>query len=149
MKTGWLIAATLLFSFLLGFPFRHNAQDTPAQADNSQHANRSQAIGLLRAINTAEMAYRNEHGMFASWPTLLVAGSLQTEQSAGRQVRLADGRHVLLADSQIPSGWKLRFNLTADGQGYDVLLEDTTDEEQGYAVLTDESGLIRECKALR
>lgn len=143
MKTGWLIVATLLFSFLLGFPSRHNAQNTPAQTDNSQHANRSVAIGFLRTINTAEMAYRAKHATFASWPSLLAAGSLQTKQPTGRRV-------LSLVDRQIPPGWKLRFfNLAVDGQAYDVLLEDTTDKEHRFAVLTDERGVIRECKALQ
>jgi hypothetical protein len=42
----------------------------------------------------------------------------------------------------------LRLNITADGQGYDVLLEDTTDKNCGYAAVTDERGVIRQSKAI-
>jgi len=36
----------------------------------------------------------------------------------------------------------------SDGQGYDLLLIDMTDEKCGYAVLTDEDGVIRQSKAI-
>jgi hypothetical protein len=45
-------------------------------------------------------------------------------------------------------GWTLRLNVTSDGKGYDVLLEDTTDKACGYAAITNESGLIRQSKTL-
>jgi hypothetical protein len=45
-------------------------------------------------------------------------------------------------------GWSLRLNLTADGQAYDLLLEDLTDKTCGYAALTDERGVIRQSKAI-
>jgi hypothetical protein len=49
---------------------------------------------------------------------------------------------------EILPGHNLRFNVHSDGQGYDVLLEDATDKS-GYAALSDERGVIRECKALQ
>jgi hypothetical protein len=56
---------------------------------------------------------------------------------------------VHVADApQVPLGWKLRFDIVADGQDYDALLEDTNDREHAYAVLTDERGLIRESTAI-
>jgi hypothetical protein len=42
----------------------------------------------------------------------------------------------------------LRLDLTEDGKGYDVLLEDTTDKTCAYAALTDERRLIRQSKAI-
>ena len=42
----------------------------------------------------------------------------------------------------------LRLNVTSDGKGYDVLLEDETDKACGYAVVTNESGLIRQSKVV-
>jgi hypothetical protein len=45
-------------------------------------------------------------------------------------------------------GWSLRLNVTTDGQGYDLLLEDTTDKSCGYAAVTDERGVIRQSKAI-
>jgi hypothetical protein len=148
MKTGWPIATILLLSFLLGFPFSQYAQNAPPQDDNSQHAKHSLGVNFLRAINTAEMAYRDKHGSFASWFTLQASVNFALKGAAGQE---SQSRFVVAGDPQVspdPPGWNLRFNLTADGQGYDVLLEDTNDKEHGYALLTDERGLIRECKAL-
>ncbi|HXN50410.1 MAG TPA: hypothetical protein VN943_00635 [Candidatus Acidoferrum sp.] len=45
-------------------------------------------------------------------------------------------------------GWTLRLNVSSDGKGYDVLLEDTTDQTCGYAAVTDERGIIRQSKAI-
>ena len=42
----------------------------------------------------------------------------------------------------------LRLSVHADSQGYDVLLRDTTDEKCDHAALTDESGVIRQSKAI-
>ena len=49
---------------------------------------------------------------------------------------------------EILPGWTLRLNLTKDGKGYDLLLEDTSDEKRGYAAVTDERGIIRQSKAI-
>jgi hypothetical protein len=62
-------------------------------------------------------------------------------------------RHILPATQfneppEILPGWNLRLNVHADGQGYDLMLTDMTDEKCGYAVLTDENGVIRQSKAI-
>jgi hypothetical protein len=49
---------------------------------------------------------------------------------------------------EIVPGWKLRLNLSKDGKAYDLLLEDVTDPKCGYAVVSDERGLIRQSKAI-
>jgi hypothetical protein len=49
---------------------------------------------------------------------------------------------------EILSGWTLRLNLTNDGRGYDLLLEDTVNRACGYAAVTDERGVIRQSKAI-
>jgi hypothetical protein len=49
---------------------------------------------------------------------------------------------------EILPGWSLRFNVHADGQGYDVRLQSLTDKTCWYAALTDESGVIRQSKAI-
>jgi hypothetical protein len=49
---------------------------------------------------------------------------------------------------EILPGWNLRLNVHIDGQGYDLLLRDMKDEKCGYAALTDESGVIRQSKAI-
>ena len=49
---------------------------------------------------------------------------------------------------EILPGWNPRLNVHSDGQGYDLLLTDITDEKCGYAVLTDEDGVIRQSKPI-
>ncbi len=49
---------------------------------------------------------------------------------------------------EILPGWTLRLNVSSDGKGYDVLLEDKTDKACGYAAITNESGLIRQSKTI-
>lgn len=49
---------------------------------------------------------------------------------------------------EVLPGFGLRLNAHKDGQGFDVLLEDTTDKT-GFAVLSDERGIIRESKWLQ
>ena len=95
------------------------------------------------------MAYRDKHGSFANWHDLLnseefTAKGLKWAVRQEPQLRLAQ-----LSDGlQVAPGWTLRFNLIADGRAYDVSLEDNTDNSRGYAVLTDERGIIRESNAL-
>ena len=48
---------------------------------------------------------------------------------------------------EILPGWSLRFNVHADGQGYDERLKDLTDKTCRYAAHADESGVIRQSKA--
>jgi hypothetical protein len=104
------------------------------------------ALGLLRTINTAELVERNKYGSYASWQILLAHHGEYFNEWLARNYPQAD--NVRLADiPEILPGLNLRLNAHADGQGYDVLLEDTTDKT-GYAVLSDERAAIRECNWL-
>jgi hypothetical protein len=89
------------------------------------------AINLLRAINTAEFDYRYRTGSYVSWDVLQVKGEFTAPSSPRlfHQVALA---HYANAP-QIPPGWSLRLNVSADGKAYDLLLEDLTDKACGYA----------------
>jgi len=49
---------------------------------------------------------------------------------------------------EIVTGWHLRMNVYADGQGYEVLLRDMTDKKCAYAAVTDEDAVIRQSKAI-
>jgi hypothetical protein len=119
------------------------------QAPNNEHARRSVAINLLRAINTAEYPYRAKHGAFARWDALRAS-----EDFKGKGMPFAADNEPQLAHTQLSKGpeilpgWMLRLNVTSDGKGYDVLLEDTTDKACGYAAITNESGLIRQSKTI-
>ena len=59
----------------------------------------------------------------------------------GTRIGLPLDSHLGPAPEILP-GWSLRRNLTTDGRGYDLMLEDLTDQSCGYAVVSDEPGII-------
>ena len=144
----------ILLALVVGAPLC--AQNVPTGTSDSEHGKQSLAVHLLRIINTTEMNYRDNHGQFAPWAILVDS----PEFPYGKKLQINDGPVVTpginprwLANlhfsrgPEILPGWRLRLDLTDDGKGYDVLLEDTTDK-CGYAALTDERGLIRQSKAI-
>lgn len=110
---------------------------------------RSLAINLVRAINTAEADFKLKHGVYASWDTLLGNGDFSEKgtkwapESFPTVARAMYGR-----GPEIVPGWKLRLSISKDGGAYDLLLEDVTDPKCGYAVVSDDRGLIRQSKAI-
>jgi len=122
------------------------------------------AISLLRLINTAEVTYHTENGSYTRWQTLLSSYPRPFDEFLARHSEfLVRGlifgqpdtvtRHILPGTQfneppEILPGWNLRLNVHSDGQGYDLLLRDMTDEKCGYAVLTDENGVIRQSRAI-
>lgn len=104
------------------------------------------AIALVRSINTEELSYKHEHGSYGSWRILLSGNPRYFEGFLSAHGMLQGNPQFNDAPEILP-GWNLRLNVHADGQGYDVLLEDKTDKH-GYAVLSDERGVIRECYSL-
>jgi len=77
----------------------------------------------------------------SSAPVRIFIGFLARNYPLEVNLRFADMPEIL-------PGYGLRFNVHSDGQGYDVLLEDATDKD-GYAALSDERAVIRECKWLQ
>ena len=57
--------------------------------------------------------------------------------------------HALYGNgAEIVPGWRLRLHLSKGDKAYDLLLEDVTDPKCGYAVFSDERGLIRQGKSI-
>lgn len=128
----------------LDFQTPQFAQDSSTNPAQTEQARRRTAILLLRIVNTAEAAYKDKNGSFATWPNLLSSEPKFFEAFLARN---ASNLHFADAPEILPK-WNLRLNVHVDGQGYDVLLSDMTDEKCGYAALTDESGIIRQSKAI-
>src|SRR5215472_6687777 len=133
-----------------------------ARLEDPGTAHRRQlAIELLRTINTAEVTYHSENGSYATWQTLLSSDRQYFDDFVARysdrvlnfgQLNTVT-RNILppiqfTDPPEILPGWNLRLNVHSNGQGYDLLLKDMTDEQCGYAVLTDENGVIRQSKAI-
>lgn len=108
------------------------------------------AAHLLGIINTAEAEHHVKQGSYASWDVLRTTTDFsQLFLPRGFQV----GVGMQLYDRPGPApeilpGWSLRLNVTADGKGYDLILEDLTDKSCGYALVTDERGIIRQGKTI-
>jgi hypothetical protein len=126
MKRHQFISSAFLFVLFLAAQTPQFAQDTSSVSAKTKQDRRMVAISLLRAINTIELTYHARNGSFVVWKAYA---------------------HFRDAPEILP-GWNLRLNVHPDGQGYDVLLRDMTDDKCGYAALTDENGVIRQSKAI-
>lgn len=160
MKKKWVLTSLLLV--FLGVQTPQFAQDTSTDAGKADRTRHLLAISLLRTIATAEATYHSENGSYATWQTLLSSYPKYFDKFLARHASVqshlltwdgAQTRHILPPiqfndPPEILPGWNLRLNVHSDGQGYDLLLTDMTDEKCAYAALTDENGVIRQSKAI-
>lgn len=138
-----VIPVAVLIVLFVGVVTPQFAQDPSTDAVPSEAVNRHRALllGLLRTINTAEATEHGTQGSYASWETLLArypdyfSGWLKRFYSHDGNVSFADMPEVL-------PGYSLRLNVHADGKGYDVRLQDTSDKKWGFAAFSDESTVI-------
>jgi hypothetical protein len=158
MKKATFIPTAILSLTCLAAMTLFSAQSATKSPEPTRREQRVLAVGLLRSINTAEMNYRQVHGNFAPWPVLLQNETqyfrkafFNTVNSGPLPSQMRDDHLAemhLTAGPEILPGWNLRLNVHADGQGYDVLLEDLSDKHCGYAALTDEIAIIRQSKTI-
>ena len=138
----------LISAALLPVLAAYAQKNSPGIADRERER-RSLAINLTRAINTAEANYKNKQGVYATWDTLFGNGDFTDTGTKWAPPSLPAVAHAIYGRGpEIVPGWKLRLNLSKQGAAYDLLLEDVTDPKCGYAVITDERGLIRQGKAI-
>jgi hypothetical protein len=149
MKKHRVILSSVLLVLTLGISATQRAQDATSGVEptSQQSSNHALALGFLRTINTAEVGDFSKYGSYSSWQTLLahepgyLNAWLSTYYPQKPNVHFGDLPEVL-------PGLRLRLSVHTDGHGYDVLVEDATDKN-GYAGLSDERGVIRECKWLQ
>ncbi|MGB2901723.1 MAG: hypothetical protein WBB89_20880 [Candidatus Acidiferrum sp.] len=147
MNKHQVILSAVLLVLFLGVQTPQFAQDAstgPAKADQER---RMVAIDLLRTINTAEVTYHARNGSFVVWKALVSDQPKYFDEFLAIHGLQKANAHFSDAPEILP-GWNLRLNVHLDGQGYDLLLRDMQDEKCGYAALTDESGVIRQSKAI-
>ena len=147
MKKHHVFMSTFLLVLLAGLLTPQFAQESPSARANAEKARRHLAVDLLRAINTAEVSHKLQKGSFLPWQSLLADEPGYFGPFLARYPQPKANSHFENPPNILP-GWNLRLNIHSDGQGYDVLLSDTSDEKCGYAALTDESGIIRQSKAI-
>jgi hypothetical protein len=142
MKKHPILLSTVLLVLALGVLTPQFAQDasTKAEKTDQEEFHRALGMGLVRAINTAEVGELSKYGSYAAWPTLL---GHQQEYFNGWLSRFyAQEVNPHFADMpEFLPGYSLRLNVHADGQGYDLRLQDTTAKPR-YAAFSDESGVI-------
>jgi hypothetical protein len=147
MKKQQVILSSVLLALALSTSASQFAQDasTGVEKSNQQSRNHVLTLGLLRTINTAEVTDFSQYGSYASWQTLLA----HQGEYLNSWLSTYYARNAHFGDlPEILSGLKLRLSVHTNGLGYDVLVEDVSDKS-GYAGLSDERGVIRECKSLQ
>jgi hypothetical protein len=149
MKPKYICMVVVLLMLVAAAPL--SSQEAPSQTSEPDYAKHFIAISLLRNINTAEVTYKFKHdGSYAAWDALLTSEEFRASKVIAGLAKI----DPQLADAQFSNGaeilpgWSLRLNLTADGQAYDLMLEDLTDKACGYAAVTDERGLVRQSKVI-
>jgi hypothetical protein len=135
----------VLFAFWSGSREPH-AEQTPGQSsDDQRHA---QAIGFLRTVNTAEVMEFHKSAAYATWPTLQAHQAQFLNRFLQQNYPAQAAAPQFSPEPEIIPGWSLRLEVHADGKGYDLRLLDLDDKSCSYAAISDESGIIRQSKAI-
>jgi hypothetical protein len=145
MKKHPIIWSVVLLVMALGTSASQLPQDVRTSGgENLQDESRATTLGFLRTINSAEALEFDNQGSYASWQTLL---EHQGEYLNSWLATYVPKAHFGNLPEVLP-GMDLRLDAHADGRGYDAVVEDLKDKN-GYAGLSDERGIIRECTFLR
>jgi len=143
----------LLWLLVLGIPaFGSLATlgSNPGTAEETRGASADQlaAVRGLRAINTAQLRYRQGKGTYATWEELRgshILDDLDAEVKARGDKRPP----ALLLDKPQPiPGFELSVYTSSDGSRYLVSLKDFTPSPCRPSFFTDETGIIRQATAI-
>lgn len=147
MNKRLVILSMVLLVFLLGVQTPQFAQDASSDPERPDVERRATMLGFVRTINTAEVVELSTYGSFASWQTLLAHQQQYLNEWLARFYSEHSKGHFGDMPEILPR-LSLRLNVHTDGKGYDVRLQDLTDKTCWYAALSDESGVIRQSKAI-
>lgn len=141
MRRSFAGIAAVIFSLALS-SYQVPASRRPALKE------RRFAVDLVRAINTAEMAYKAQsRGSFEEWPQLATTEGFTT---AIDHFSHMDPELKKLSRTPFPDtidGWRLSLLLSPGKDAYVVVLASTSDE-CSYAVVSSQDGLIRQATAI-
>ena len=124
----------------------HSFARTPNQSrlpDPESQERRAVAVGTVRTINTAEVAYwygstgggKQHRNRYAAWSELYASGILDEMRQS-----TPDVSSLLSADGV--QGYKFALIVSPDGKSYELALHDAKPQGDGFSVFTDQSGLI-------
>jgi hypothetical protein len=146
LKKHRIILSTLLLVLAFGTVASQSAQNAPTAAERLDRD--ASMAGLVRTINTLEVTETSQYGSYEPWPILL-AHHQEEFNSWLKRFYSSNEPDVQFRDApEILPEWNLRLNVQADGKGYVLLLDDASDKT-GFAFVSDERGIIRECKYLQ
>ena len=146
---GKMQSAALLLILTLCCHEVGRAQKGSPVVPDRERERRSFAQNLVKAINAAEADYRKKHQVYANWDTLVGIGDFSSSGTKWAPAEFPTVAHALYGNgAEIVPGWRLRLHLSNGEKAYDLLLEDVTDPKCGYAVATDERGLVRQGKSI-
>jgi hypothetical protein len=146
---GKMQRAALLMILILTWQAASWAQKGAPAVTDRERERRSFAQNLAKAINAAETDYRKKHDVYANWDTLVGIGDFSSSGTKWAPAEFPTVAHALYGNgAEIVPGWRLRLQLSKGDKAYDLLLEDVTDPKCGYAVFSDERGLIRQGKSI-
>lgn len=134
--------------FLAGPPLSWGQKGTisTAQPERERH---SFAQNFARALNAAEADYFKQHQVYANWDTLLGLGYFSQSGTRWISQDFPTVAHALYGSgSEVVPGWRLRLHLSNHDKSYDISVEDVNDLKCGYAVTTDERGMVRQGKSV-
>ena len=128
------------------------AQEAPkgSEISDRQSSLRGLMAAFIRTINTAEASYHADQGSYGSWQTLLGNQEYQKYLN-GWLAQFYPQFYPHPAKVQFSTlpgvlpGLNMRLNVAPDGQSYIVFAEGAADKT-GFALVSDERGIIRECK---
>jgi len=139
----------LLLMLLLGCAAMSRAQKGSMAPADRERERRSFAQNLVKAINAAETDYFKKHQAYATWDTLVGIGDFSSAGTKWASPDFPTVAHALYGSgAEIVPGWRLRLHLSNDNKAYDLLLEDVTDPKCGYAVISDERGMVRQGRSI-
>jgi len=104
------------------------------QQETETMAEKTQAVWLVRAINTAEMRYAyDRQGRYGTWQQLWDSGSLKPKS--------APNGKLSRSPEPIP-GYHLEVLVSSDGKSYTISLHDMRKGKGLFSVFSDQSGII-------
>jgi hypothetical protein len=149
MRTGITFFGAVALVLAMGAAVPQFGQDAATASSDADGAKHSLAIKVLRAINTANWPTGQTTVPMLGGKIWQAAGNLRTwERACLPEIRHGLPTRIFPRGPEILPGWSLRLDVTDGGEGYDLLLEDTTDKTCGYAAATDERGLVRQSNRL-
>lgn len=129
-----------------GASAQRKASPTVQDRQREQH---SLAFNIVAAIDAAEANSKKKTGAYATWETLYNTGEFTTNGTKWAPESMPTVRNAMFGPGpEIVPGWKLRLTIAKDGKGYSLLLEDANDPKCRYAIVSDETGTIRQSRSI-